>query len=58
MPHRAAISKSVDSTKLRVIFDVYVKSESGFLLNDCLDLEKGLPLQNELWVILIISSNL
>ena len=39
------------STKLRVVYDASIKSESGFSLNDCL--EKGPPLQNKLWDILI-----
>ena len=39
------------STKLRVVYDASIKSESGFSLNDCL--EKGPPLQNKLWHILI-----
>ena len=34
------------STKLRVVYDASIKSESGFSLNDCL--EKGPPLQNKL----------
>ena len=51
MPHRAVIRESAESTKLRVVYDASVKSESGFSLNDCL--EKGPPLQNKLWDILI-----
>ena len=51
MPHRAVIRESAESTKLRVVYDASVKSESGFSLNDCL--EKGPPLQNKLWGILI-----
>ena len=34
------------STKLRVVYDASIKSESRFSLNDCL--EKGPPLQNKL----------
>ena len=51
MPHRAVIRESAESTKLRVVYDASVKSESGFSLNDCL--EMGPPLQNKLWDILI-----
>ena len=51
MPHRAVICESAESTKLRVVYDASVKSESGFSLNDCL--EKGPLLQNKLWDILI-----
>ena len=50
MPHRAVIRESAESTKLRVVYDASVKSESGFSLNDCL--EKGPPLQNKSWYIL------
>ena len=51
MPHRAVIRESAESTKLRVVYDASVKSESGFSLND--GLEKGSPLQNKLCDILI-----
>ena len=51
MPYRAVIRESTESTKLRVVYDASVKSESRFSLNDCL--EKGPPLQNKLWDILI-----
>ena len=51
MPHRAVIRESVESTKLRVVYDTSVKPESGFSLNYCL--RKGPPLQNRLWDILI-----
>ena len=51
MPHRAVIRESAESTKLCVVYDASVKSESGFSLNYCL--EKGPPLQNKLWDILI-----
>ena len=51
MPHRAVIRESAESTKLRVVYDASVNSESGFSLNDCL--EKGPPLQHKLWDILI-----
>ena len=51
MPHRAGIRESAESTKLRVVYDASGKSGSGFSLNDCL--EKGPPLQNKLWDILI-----
>ena len=46
MPHRAVIRESAESTKLRVVYDATVKSESWFLIDDCL--EKGPPLQNKL----------
>ena len=39
MLHKEVIRESAESTKLRVVYDVSVKSESGFSLNDCL--EKG-----------------
>ena len=39
MPHKAVIRESAKSTKLRVVYDAFVKSESGLSLNDCL--EKG-----------------
>ena len=45
MPHRAAIRKRAEPTKLRVVY-ASVRSESGFSLNDYL--EKEQPLQNEL----------
>ena len=51
MLHKEVIRESAESTKLRVVYDVSVKSESGFSLNDCL--EKVPPLQNKLWDILI-----
>ena len=51
MPDVADIRDSAESTKLRVVYDASVKSESGFSLNDFL--EKGPPLQNKLWDILI-----
>ena len=51
MPHRAVICESAESTKLGVVYDTSVKSETGFSLNDCL--EKFPPLQNKLWDILI-----
>ena len=51
MPHRAVISESAESTKLRVVCDASVKTESRFSLNDCL--EKGPSFQNKLWYILI-----
>ena len=51
MPHRAVIRESAESTKLGVVYNVSVKFESGFSLNDCL--EKGKPLQNKLWNVLI-----
>ena len=51
MPHRAAICESAEPTKLRVVYDASVKSESGFSLNGYL--EKEQPLQNKLWDILI-----
>ena len=51
MPHRAVIRESAESTKLCVVYDASVKSESGFSLNGCL--EKGPPLQNKLWDVLI-----
>ena len=43
--------KKDKATKLRVVYDASVKSETGFLLNDCL--EKGTPLQNKLWDVLV-----
>ena len=46
MPYRVVIRESTELTKLRVVYDASVKSESGFSLNDCL--EKGPPLQNKL----------
>ena len=46
MPHRAVIRESAKSTKLRVVYDPSVKSESGFSVKDCL--EMGPPLQNKL----------
>ena len=51
MPHRAVIRESAESTKLHVVYDASVNSESGFSLND--SLEKGPPPQNKLWDILI-----
>ena len=51
MPHRAVIRESVESTKLRVVYDASVKPESGFSLNYCL--RKRPPLQNKLQDILI-----
>ena len=51
MPLKAVIRESAKSTKLRVVYDAFVKSESGLSLNDCL--EKGQALQNKLWDILI-----
>ena len=51
MPHRAVICESAESTKLRVVCDASVKTESGFSHNDCL--EKGPSFQNKLWDILI-----
>ena len=46
MPRRAVIRESAESTKLRVVYGVSVKSESGFSLTDCL--ENGPSLQNGL----------
>ena len=46
MPHSAVIRESAESTKLRVVYDATVKSESWFLIDDCF--EKGPPLQNKL----------
>ena len=46
MPPRAAICESAEPTKLRVVYDASVKSESGFSLNGYL--EKEQPLQNKL----------
>ena len=46
MPHRAEIRKSAEPTKLRVVYDASVRSESGFSLNDYLEREQ--PLQNKL----------
>ena len=37
MRHRAVICESTESAKLRVVYEASVKSESGFLLNDCLE---------------------
>ena len=51
MPQRAFIRESVESIKLRVVYDASVKFESGFSLNDCLEMRP--PLQNKLWDILI-----
>ena len=51
MPFRAVIRERAESTKLCVVSDASVKSESGLSLNDCL--EKGPPLQIKLWDILI-----
>ena len=51
IPHRTVICESAESTKLLVVYDASVKSESGFSLNDCL--KKGPPLQNKVWDILI-----
>ena len=36
MPHRTVIRESAESTKLHVVYDASVKSESGFSLNDSL----------------------
>ena len=51
IPHRTVICESAESTKLLVVYDASVKSESGFSLTDCL--KKGPPLQNKVWDILI-----
>ena len=51
MPHRAVIRESAKPTKLRVVYDAFVKSEFGFSLSYCL--EKGPLLENKLWDILI-----
>ena len=51
LPHRPVIRQNAESTKLRVVYNVSAKSESGYSLNDCL--EKGSSLQNKLWDILI-----
>ena len=51
MPRRAVICESAESTKLRVVSDASLKSESMFSPNDCL--KKGPSLQNKLWDILI-----
>ena len=51
LPHRPVTRKNVESTKLKVVCDASVKSESGYSLND--SLEKGPSLQNKLWDILI-----
>ena len=51
MPHKAVVCECAESTMLRVVYDASVKSESALSLNDCL--EKGPPLQNKLWHILI-----
>ena len=45
--------KRAESTKLRVGYDPSAKSETGFSLNDCL--EKGPPLQNKSWDVLVRS---
>ena len=39
VPHKPAIRQNAGSTKLKVVYDASVKSESGYSLNDCL--EKG-----------------
>ena len=47
------IRKKAGSTKLQVVYDASAKYETGFSLNECL--EKGRPLQNNLWDVLVRS---
>ena len=49
--HRPVVKQNAESTKLRAVYDALAKSESWYSLNDCL--EKGLPLRNKFWDILI-----
>ena len=54
MPHRAVIRASVESTKLRIVYDGSAKTNNSTVsLNDCL--ETGPPLQNSLYDILVRS---
>ena len=53
LPHKPVIRKKAGSTKLQVVYDASAKYETGFSLNECL--EKGRPLQNNLWDVLVRS---
>ena len=54
LPHRHAIRKSAETTKIRIFYDASVKpNKDSVSLNGCQ--ESGPPLQNSLWDILIRS---
>ena len=46
LPHRPLIKQNAESTKLREVYEVLAKSESGYSLNDCL--EKGPSPKNKM----------
>ena len=48
LPHKPVIQKKAESIKLRVVCNALAKSETDFLLNDCLG--KGPPLQKSHWM--------
>ena len=54
IPHKAAVRKKAETTKLRVVCDASAKeTEAQPSLNDCL--HPGPPLQNLLWDVLVRS---
>ena len=54
LPHKDVIKQSVETTKLRIVYDASAKESSDKLsLNECL--YPGPPLQNQLWNILVRS---
>ena len=51
MPHKAVVRETVQTTKVRIVYDASAKSSSkNVSLNECL--ETGPPLQNFIWDIL------
>ena len=53
LPNKPVIPKKSESTKLQIVYDALVKSETRFSLNECLEEEP--TLQNKLWDVLVSS---
>ena len=52
IPLKAVVRESAETTKMRIVYDASARAyDSASSLNDCL--EVGLPLQNELWKVLL-----
>lgn len=52
IPHKAVVRENTETNKTRIVYDVSAKAyDTAPFLNECL--ESGLPLQNQLWKVLV-----
>ena len=52
IPHKAVLRENAESTKIRIVYDASARANaSAPSLNECLEI--GLPLQDQLWNVLI-----